>query len=1076
MKKPLLYNILLIILLATTPLLGVDLYWDTSDEPGLQGGSGDWNGKNWNSSPDGTGKRQGWSDVCVANFTCQAVFSGADIKLKEGLRISVAKGIEVTLNSRLTGGRIRPDYAMTSTLWRLPFAGLYKDGEGTLVLTADNTYLGPTTVTCGILKLTKPTAIPGTEATLMPECGSVVAVSFPPDEKFLRRFTPNQAPAFVLALTQDCAKDIDLSVNPGIGAASLGAIGKLVYSGKLTPFDNIYRLGGAGGVLTMSRPLATVKTLFVGSYKSPGTVELAESSKINDTIIQDSTLKIGGEVVPAVPAGLCGELLSGSRIRLTWLDKSRDETGFAVMVSGDGKDFRELRRTDKDITEVIVEAPANAKTYYRVHSATNILSSPSNTVVMDTKPVKLIAPVLEESYGSYQWVDLKWKDNNDGEIGYVVEISTDGKIFKEVLRLPANKVRAHLYIPETRKNYFRIAALDPDGKPGPWSETVAETTDAKADVERDICERFALLGKERKFDPSLPASIPQYSDAEKEEQRRLGRELVKDINSKAASNTDYRIKSGVYRIPAGTIAFNGLDNFTVNASGTTYIIEGGKGAVFAFNGCKNSTLAGPLVVKQDTPRWSVARITTINPTQETVEAEVLPGYSLSILQKGNWYPFNNDGHQIYEFAYSQVDSLPNRKILIHTKPDPRYQVKGYLSIPASDIPSVIAFDGGNKSVNMTFRDIIGYGIGVGHGSTKGMTQYINFRILPQPGTSQLMCEQPGQYHMRNGDAVVFDGCEFNSGGDDGINLMSSSGVVARQDDSRTIYVNRMHNLKPGQTLRFYDYTDLLYLGEARVVTSEGIDDSKTENKAIINAGNLFMRTHGSRWHDKKAAVKVKLDRDVSNVTYSQVIDPEMGADEIIVRNCYWRDMHAQAILLQSARSGLIINNLFFRSTRSAINATMSQYWQEGAWPNNLIICNNVIRDNPSCQRTVNDAAIQLGVGNGRGAAVMDNIVIEGNKIYNSGYSGIKAGNLSNSSIIRNQIVQPGVIGVTDETAGITLSSGDNVSIKDNSIVLNGSPCKKDIFIGENVNRKTLTLSDNQVNPAINVKNNFTPGK
>ena len=523
MKKPLLYNILLIILLATTPLLGVDLYWDTSDEPGLQGGSGDWNGKNWNSSPDGTGKRQGWSDVCVANFTCQAVFSGADIKLKEGLRISVAKGIEVTLNSRLTGGRIRPDYAMTSTLWRLPFAGLYKDGEGTLVLTADNTYLGPTTVTCGILKLTKPTAIPGTEATLMPECGSVVAVSFPPDEKFLRRFTPNQAPAFVLALTQDCAKDIDLSVNPGIGAASLGAIGKLVYSGKLTPFDNIYRLGGAGGVLTMSRPLATVKTLFVGSYKSPGTVELAESSKINDTIIQDSTLKIGGEVVPAVPAGLCGELLSGSRIRLTWLDKSRDETGFAVMVSGDGKDFRELRRTDKDITEVIVEAPANAKTYYRVHSATNILSSPSNTVVMDTKPVKLIAPVLEESYGSYQWVDLKWKDNNDGEIGYVVEISTDGKIFKEVLRLPANKVRAHLYIPETRKNYFRIAALDPDGKPGPWSETVAETTDAKADVERDICERFALLGKERKFDPSLPASIPQYSDAEKEEQRRLGR-------------------------------------------------------------------------------------------------------------------------------------------------------------------------------------------------------------------------------------------------------------------------------------------------------------------------------------------------------------------------------------------------------------------------------------------------------------------------------------------------------------------------------------------------------------------------
>ncbi len=67
---PSLLIVLFLLACADSSLGSERLYWDLSDEPGLQGGNGAWSAeaKNWNASADGSGARVGWRPGAVAVF------------------------------------------------------------------------------------------------------------------------------------------------------------------------------------------------------------------------------------------------------------------------------------------------------------------------------------------------------------------------------------------------------------------------------------------------------------------------------------------------------------------------------------------------------------------------------------------------------------------------------------------------------------------------------------------------------------------------------------------------------------------------------------------------------------------------------------------------------------------------------------------------------------------------------------------------------------------------------------------------------------------------------------------------
>ena len=499
--------------------------------------------------------------------------------------------------------------------------------------------------------------------------------------------------------------------------------------------------------------------------------------------------------------------------------------------------------------------------------------------------------------------------------------------------------------------------------------------------------------------------------------------------------------------------------------------------MFRFKRCEGGTFAGPLIIQQEVPHWSVGRILKVDRAARTTDAEILPGYATDFAKsrRRKWFPVTPEGYQVIRASYSKVENLGGRRIRLHFKRrgGEALGVGGYLTLTSS-LPEIHPVYGDRLdgvSRNMTYKDITGYGLMTEHyhEGEGGTVRFINYRILPQPGTSQLACGQPGQYFMGRSATLVMDGCEFNTAWDDGINLTTLSGMVSAQDAPDVVYLVRLTTkIRPGDMLRFYDYVKLTFLGEGRIREIETVEDP-----AVVNGGNFWFKTHRCCRNDRKDAARVTLDRDVGNVVFAQAVNADLGAADVVVRNCYWRDMQPDAVMLQSANSGLIANNLFFRNAGPAVHAQMNQYWQEGKWPDNLIIVNNVIWDHPpvtnpgksTCAaiRAHAGETVNYALGDRSDAPLLSNFVIDGNRIYNPAWSGIRLVNMKTALIARNLIVSPARFGEpAPDTAGIAILGGTGITLEDNTVILNGSPVERGIYIGPGVDRETLKLENNRV--------------
>jgi fibronectin-binding autotransporter adhesin len=164
-----------------------------------------------------------------------------------------------------TGGNISLSGNLTGS------GGLTKLGSGVLTLNGVNTYSGSTTVDGGTLLFTSSQAIGGSGANVTVNYGATAAAGYPMDQSFLNRLAPPSSG--VAALAADSSNALSLS---GFAGLRLGALGNANYAGVLTPSAAIYRLGGGGGVLTVSGPLTGANSLDVGTNGTPvGTVVLA---------------------------------------------------------------------------------------------------------------------------------------------------------------------------------------------------------------------------------------------------------------------------------------------------------------------------------------------------------------------------------------------------------------------------------------------------------------------------------------------------------------------------------------------------------------------------------------------------------------------------------------------------------------------------------------------------------------------------------------------------------------------------------------------------------------------------------
>ena len=208
---------------------------------------------------------------------------------------------------------------------------LTKAGPGLLYLAGSNTYTGNTNITGGILLLDY---VGGLTPGSIELGNATVAAHMPINQTFLNAIDLTTNPTGTVALATNSNNNLDFSGGTSPITMFLGSIGNYTYGGTITPaFDGIYRVGGGGGVLTLTAPngLVATNSLIVG-----GNVILSATNSVNGTttISNNSTLQLGTGI-----SGFNGSVASASIVDnsgSTLMFKNADAQTYSGVISGGG--------------------------------------------------------------------------------------------------------------------------------------------------------------------------------------------------------------------------------------------------------------------------------------------------------------------------------------------------------------------------------------------------------------------------------------------------------------------------------------------------------------------------------------------------------------------------------------------------------------------------------------------------------------------------------------------------------------------------------------------------------------------
>ncbi len=704
-----------------------------------------------------------------------------------------------------------------------------------------------------------------------------------------------------------------------------------------------------------------------------------------------------------------------------------------------------------------------------------------------------------------RWMDLTWAYEGNPVGGFAVAVSKNGHDFEMTEHVGPEARSASVFVEKRfsaflgmgTKLFLRVAVVDAAGKPGQWSETVSAQPAKTRDIEAELRRKFDYPVEGRPYSADDPAYTVVYTEQQKQSQRASARTMITQLQQAAKSSTvphQFTIPPGIYRVGVGEIDLKGVSDFSIHAPGVEIIVDAAsKGAAFVFNACTNITLTGRpvgtggkegsyLTVDSEQLPMSVARILAVDVPQRIIDVEILPGYSTEVPERERMLAYDPAGHMlnIQQMGWRGVKPLGDRRFRL-TSPSLRHPgcEKTVFKIGNLLALHINAEDGrANHSVyanqgcrNMTFESIRVYSGGgcPGDQGTAGNTVYRDWRLWTRPGTSRLpVATGLGQF-SKNGGIFVFEDCEFGPHLDDGINLLSGMSIAGRQNSATEIVVTSGRPPTPGSTLTFYEYTNWVSLGEAKVVSSERLSD--TNVLVEVNAFVLANKTRTKNYHDYRTV----LDRPVKLTPFAMIVHSDYRADSIVVRGCLFRDQLAQIMLLQGAKSGLIENNLLLRSTGAGISPQFSQYWWEGPMPSNFMIRNNVIRDNPVAAAVTGFAgnasiAIYAGTKYPSNARLMRGFRVEGNTIINPSVYGICIRNAEDVSIRYNRIINPGAQAVeglyngrpiAELYAAICLDAVSRAVVSDNEIIFRNTRCQRAVLMESNCDPATVRIERNR---------------
>ncbi len=219
------------------------------------------------------------------------------------------------------------------------------------------------------------------------------------------------------------------------------------------------------------------QTTFLDTGLSFGSTYRYRVAAFTNSNVSQYAIGLSTNTIFPEPSGLLGFPLSESKIRLQWEDNCNFELGF-ILQRNDGTGFIHIDSLSENITEYLDENLVEGKYYsYRIAAYTgDNRSAWVNSGVVQTEvfpqPTSLTATPIDDSN-----IELTWVDNNDQEIGFIIERDMgDGNGYSEIAQVGSGVSQyfdAELLFGPTYS--YRIASFS-ESRQSLWTLSIATQT------------------------------------------------------------------------------------------------------------------------------------------------------------------------------------------------------------------------------------------------------------------------------------------------------------------------------------------------------------------------------------------------------------------------------------------------------------------------------------------------------------------------------------------------------------------------------------------------------------------------
>ncbi len=185
------------------------------------------------------------------------------------------------------------------------------------------------------------------------------------------------------------------------------------------------------------------------------------------------------DLPPAAPAGLAATVISASRIDLTWMDLSGNETAYAIWRKEGSIAWRRIAVVPPNITSFSDQGVAPSTSYtYRVRATNNVAASAwTNEVGVATPIAAPAAPTgLAARVVSPFQIDLAWSDNSGNETAFAIWRRERGVDWRRIAVVPPNVTSfSDRPISPGSDFQYRVRAINQGGASA-WTEEIIGST------------------------------------------------------------------------------------------------------------------------------------------------------------------------------------------------------------------------------------------------------------------------------------------------------------------------------------------------------------------------------------------------------------------------------------------------------------------------------------------------------------------------------------------------------------------------------------------------------------------------